>query len=187
MRNWHKFLIVFVILLAACSPQAEVIPSPTPSPVTPTDIPTEAPTALPIERPTLPPTWTPEPDITETPVPSTTSDVPPTVAQVQAILPTEIPGCENFGVDLTRTKRSYVTGEDVAVFWRLIAGAEFYKVMLLNDQAEEIFVDYVNADGYIFTADHFEAGKLYGWQVHPISPLGVQVCLTQGAELAPEF
>ncbi len=187
MRYWTQFMLVIGLVLAACAPEAQVVPTLLPATEAPTEVPTDAPTAAPIERPTLPPEWTAAPQATDTPIPTITPNVLPTVSQIQAILPTEIPGCENFGVDLARTKRSYMRGDDVAVFWSMIDGAEFYKVMLLNDQAEEIFVDYVNADGYIFTADKFEPGKLYGWQVHPINPLGVQMCVTQGAELAPDF
>ena len=188
MRACTKFIIVMGIALAACTPQPAVLPTLIPSLEGPTEVPTEAPAAQPVERATLPPEWTAAPQVTDTPVPTSTPEIPPTVfVETGPIIPAEIPGCENFGVDLTQTKRTYVRGEDVTVFWTTIDGAAFYKVMLLNNRAEEIFVVYVDTNSYVFTADKFEPGEFYGWQVHPVSPLGVQMCLTEGAELLPEF
>jgi hypothetical protein len=183
----HKgsMLLILLFVLTACATQQTAPTAATPSPavtateaVTPTAEPTLAP------RSTLPPTWTPGTPVTETPVggAATATEVPPTIVQ-----PTLPEACNTFEPDMERTPRNYVEGEDVTVYWSAVEGAGFYYVALTDETATVVFEDYTEEPAYTFPADQFEAGKLYGWQAHPINALGIQMCLARGAELFPEF
>lgn len=192
MRERALLFIVALVFLAACQQQA-VVPTLAPTALAPTATTGEAatqpppPTALP--RPTLPPTWTPAPEVTNTPPPT------PDLANGGAVLPQETPviaptlpeACNSFGPDPNRTVRTYKSGQDTTVYWVPVEGAEYYSVSLTDENDEIIFTDYTADTSYTFSADLIEDGKLYGWQVYPINPLGQQMCLTRGAELFPEY
>lgn len=183
----HRGSILFLALfvLTACATQQTVLPEITPSPeITATEVvtATAAPTLAP--RSTLPPTWTPGVPPTDTPVggAEAATQVPPTIVQ-----PTLPEACNTFEPDLERTPRNYVAGQDVTVYWTAVDGASFYYVALTDETATVILRDYTEEPSYTFPADQFEAGKLYGWEAHPINALGIQMCLARGAELFPEF
>ena len=189
MRRLYIFLIVMLVLAACAAPPQAAEPTVTPSPeVSPTDEVTLAPSPTLAQRSTLPPTWTPGaeiPTVTSAPtnIPGPTSTVDPSVP----VLPTVPPEvCDAFGPDVERTPRNYVFGEDVTVYWTPAEGAELYYVALTDESARVVFEDYTNDTSYTFAWDQFQEGTLYGWQAHPISSLGHQMCLDEGAELFPE-
>ncbi len=194
MKKAFAAILVLSTLLAACSQGPEVLPTLAPS-LAPanvedaTAIPTDVPaTSAPFERPTLPPTWTSAPVLTNTPRPSNTpppSNTPdPNIPTV--VLPTRPPSCDTFGPDLSQLSRTYAKDQDVTVYWIDIPEAAFYKIQLLDDQGREKFADLTGDASYTFTADHFDYGKVYGWQATPMNALGQQICRPIGAELVPE-
>ncbi|MBL8154792.1 MAG: hypothetical protein JNM70_11465 [Anaerolineae bacterium] len=182
------FVLILVLLLAACSSQSEAdLPTLIPTPggveaaVTATTLPpTEpAPTQASIVRPTLPPTWTPA-------VMPTEPDVQATMTPV--VLPTGIPlatleACGTFLVDLERSTSTFKLGESPVVYWSPAANALRYRVSVIDEFGQELFMDYAIDATYAFPADLFKAGKRYGWVVYPEDNIGRQMCFQQGGEL----
>jgi hypothetical protein len=183
----NGFVLILALLLAACGSQSEgELPTLIPTlggveAATATTLPpTEPlPTQAPIVRPTLPPTWTPS--------------VVPTEPQNQAtetpvVLPTGIPlatleACGTFLVDLERSTSTFKLGESPAVYWSPAAGAMRYRVSVIDEFGQELFMDYAIDATYSFPAELFKAGKRYGWEVYPEDNIGRQMCFQQGAEL----
>jgi hypothetical protein len=182
----NGFVLILALLLAACGSQSQAeLPTLIPTPggveaATATSVPpTEPPTQAPIVRPTLPPTWTPsvvptEPgnQATETPV----------------VLPTGIPlatleACGTFLVDLERSTSTFKLGESPVVYWSPATGAMRYRVSVIDEFGQELFMDYAIDETFSFPAELFKAGKRYGWEVYPEDNIGRQMCLQQGAEL----
>jgi hypothetical protein len=182
-------LISAVLLLVACQPQgqSQSVPTlfPTDEPVAPpaespteTEIPTEPP--APTESaPQLPPTWTPTPSPTFTPAPPTPTATP--VVTVEGVSE----ACEVFGPDRTRTLREFPIGTAPQVFWIPVEGALTYRIVLVDRFGIEIIEEYVAETTYTFSADLFELGKRYGWEVYPRDNLNVQMCYGRGDELIP--
>jgi hypothetical protein len=195
----RKWLIALISLtaLAGCRQQSQqVLPTLIPTlsgqtqatPVglpTTTAQPTQLPTAVPVQRPTLPPTWTPSPAPTQTPdlVTPTENVISATQAQLaQATLP----ACANFREDRDRFQSTFRLGTSPQVVWTPADNAISYRVSVIDDTGRELFSDLTKDTQYSFRADLFERGKVYGWQVYPIDPLGQQMCLPRGSELYPQ-
>lgn len=186
-------LCVFImLLLAACSPPAEVLPT-LAATVEATDEPTPAPTATPLnlQRRELPPTWTPSPDANQAQVPPTVEGQPQATQQQ---LPTQAPAfvaatplevCTAFGEDRERNSRTFVIGESPQVFWTAVAGAGSYSISLIDETGAVLLTDYTVETTFTFDSNLFEQGKLYGWEAFPLDGVGQQMCLGRGAELFP--
>jgi hypothetical protein len=198
----RKWLIALISLaaLVGCRQQAQqVLPTLMPtaggqttqataSPVglpTTTAQPTLPPTAVPVERPTLPPTWTPSPaPVQPTDPPTPTTDV---VSATQAQLAqATLPACANFREDRDKFQSTFRVGTSPQVVWTAADTAISYRVSVIDDTGKELFSDLTKATQYSFRADLFERGKVYGWQVYPIDPLGQQMCIPRGSELYPQ-
>jgi hypothetical protein len=104
-----------------------------------------------------------------------------TVQALQA-QPTE-PGCATFADDPTRYSVTFRVGSPVTVAWLAAEGAASYRVFLIDDTGAELFDDYTSETQFVFSADLFQRGKRYGWEVYPINDLGQQFCLRRGSEL----
>jgi hypothetical protein len=100
--------------------------------------------------------------------------------------PTPLEVCANFGEDRTLNKRTYTFGADAQVYWTSVQGAAYYSISLVDETGTPILTDYTSETTFVFTADLFEKGKLYGWEVIPVDSLGQQMCLGRGAELFPD-
>lgn len=185
------FLLIALFLLNACASQQAAEPTILPTlAITNTPNATDTPLPTPVPRSTLPPTWTPvveaataTVDASNTPVPTPTPNAQS--VQVNATVPPN--ACDNFEPDLNRTLRVYKDGQDATVYWTPVEGAEYYYVALTDETATIVHEDYTSDTSYVFPADLFESGKLYGWEAYPLNALGVQMCLPAGAELFPEF
>lgn len=180
---------LMIMLVAACQPAAEALPTLAPTLVqdTATEEPTEPPvtvvTAAPPEMPTLPPTWTPSLGM------ATETSVPPSVTPLPTVPPPPSPlaVCAAFGVDAVRNTSTFFTlGSDPQVFWTPVEGAVSYYLRLINESAEELFSDYVVGTTFTFQSDLFQKDIRYAWEVYPIDNLGQQMCIPIGAELFPQ-
>lgn len=187
----HALLLLMIFIMTACATQQA---APTNVPPLPTETATVEETATPLPtaapRSTLPPTWTPESDaFTATPEPSNTPVPTPTPNPQSAPIsaPVSEDTCTNFGPDLDRTPRTYRAGTDITVYWTPVEGAAYYYIALTDETATVVREDYVAETTYVFTADLFESGKLYGWEAFPINAAGIQMCTARGAELFPDF
>jgi hypothetical protein len=193
-----KMLVIALILvlgvLSACSQEPQALPTLAASstPLTsdePSEVPSEAPpTSTDRPRPTLPPTWTPASVQTSTPLPTSVPAVAPTSdpSIPTVIVPTRPPSCDTFGPDLSILSRTYAEGQDVTVYWIDIPEAEFYNIILIDDTGAQVMADYTPDATYVFPADRFDYGRIYGWEAIPINSLGQQICIARGAELVPE-
>lgn len=189
-RIFFSLLAGTMVILAACQPEAEVLPTLAPTLVqeTVTEEPTEPPATLvtatvPPERATLPPTWTPPASApTETFVPASVAPLP-TVPPP----PSPLAVCATFGVDVAlNVSPFFVLGDNPQVYWTPVEGAVSYYLRLIDESAEELFADYLVETTFTFQADFFEKDKRYAWEVYPIDNLGQQMCIAIGAELFPE-
>lgn len=148
----------------------------------PTSSPTQGPTATLRVRPTLPPTWTLTPTLS--PTPTATLVVPTrTPVVIQNTLP---PACSTFDAVFAESDVQFNVGQSPRVTWTAVEGAELYRLILsgpggviINDQI------YLRETTYTFEASLFTAGQLYGWEVYPINPAGIQMCFAVGLELLP--
>lgn len=193
MHKLFIFALVLVLVMAACAPEAQVLP--TTIPVSPTDEATPEPTVTPLnlQRATLPPTWTPSPAANGEVQSQVTTDpaAQGTPAQQITQAPTFLPAtplevCAALGEDRTRNKRTFKLGESPQVFWIPVQGAASYSISLIDETGTIVHTDYTAEPTFTFDATLFEQGKLYGWEVFPIDGIGQQMCLGRGAELFPE-
>ena len=197
-------LIIVSIFLAACAQeQPAPIDTPSPTEIIPTETVTVEPsaTATLAARSTLPPEWTVAPPTDASAANTVDSDntansaaEAPTMTaapplELQAPVPNDTldAACESFGPDSDRNVRTYRAGEDATVYWYPVMGAEFYSITLTDETGEAVVTNYTSETGYVFSADLFEDGGLYGWEAYPVNSVGQQMCLTRGAELFPEF
>jgi hypothetical protein len=123
--------------------------------------------------------------------PAETPTIEPTPV-IQVTLPTPLAVCATFDEDVARNPRSFAIGESPQVFWTAVQGAATYHIALVSvdpatpeAQPGEVFADFTSDTSYIFPAELFEAGKLYGWEVYPVDGVGQQMCVSLGAELFP--
>ncbi len=179
-------IAIFVFAVAGCGPQAtEVLPTliATPQPAaaateTPkTPIPTVAPTQVPVDRATLPPTWTPSVEPTDTVIPPTNTSVP-----LSTPIPTLV-ACGPFDVDRDKSASTFKVGTPTQVFWTPVQGAVRYRIGVIGDFNQEIFMDYAVDANYTFKPDLFEAGKQYLWKVYPEDSLARQMCFAVAGDL----
>ena len=174
-------------VLAGCGQQPAVLPTlaPTSQPddqPTATTVPTDALTRAPLTRPTFPPTWTPTPgSMQETPVETPAAQGADT--QSAGIPMLEV--CTSFRDDRDRYNPEFPLGSDITVAWLPVEGAVNYRVRLTDENGNELFFAETTETSYTFSADLFESGKLYGWNVYPIDILGQQMCIDVGSELYP--
>lgn len=187
----HKLAIIVLLITlfftSACGgpPEAQ-LPTLIPEPeeiILPTA--TTAPSATPTERllvrPTLPPTFTP----TDTETPAPTETPTETYTPVIAVY-TPDPSCANFRVRTDTSTTTFPLGSAPRVEWTPMVGAERYWIIIADDRGITLRNDiYVAETSYTFSADLFEAGRVYGWTVAPINNAGVQMCLEIGLELIP--
>ncbi|MCU0513948.1 MAG: hypothetical protein MUE40_15435 [Anaerolineae bacterium] len=181
------FFIVVVLLLAACQPQAQVLPTlealptlPPPSATPAAPVPAAA-TATPFVRPTLPPTFTPtaEPTATETHTPTP----PPTATffNPPATVPTD---CTAFLISDGSRRVEFRAGETPAVAWSAAPAAVRYRITLYDFAGSIIRDDiYIAETFYNFPPELFEPRRNYSWEVYPINAAGDQMCFAQGGEL----
>jgi hypothetical protein len=194
-KKWLITLISLAALVGCRQQSQQVLPTLIPTqggqsaptvPVglpTTTSEPTKPPTAVPVERPTLPPTWTPSPAPTQTTEPATpTTDL---TAQAQLAKPT-LPACADFREDREKFRSTFKVGTSPQVVWTPADSAISYRISVIDDGGNELFSDLTKDTQYSFRADLFERGKVYGWQVYPIDPLGQQMCTPRGSELYPQ-
>lgn len=192
-KNVLLCALILMVMTAACSPEAEVLP--TVAPQEATEEPTPLPTATPLnlQRPTLPPTWTPSPDPNSVTQPEATTGADSSGQAQQlatqspafaAATPLEV--CTGFGEDRERNKRTFKIGESPQVFWTAVAGAGSYSISLIDETETVLLTEYTTEPTYTFDASLFEQSKFYGWEAYPIDMIGQQMCLGRGAELFPE-
>lgn len=186
MKKW--FMVLFLLVLATgCDQQSQqtlptIAPSFTPLPATEVQLTAEATVAPtePAERPTLPAAWT------SSPVPSPTPVTPTATVPGQQLLPTLVV-CGNFKVDPTQNSTTFALGTAPQVYWTAVPTAGRYRIGLIDDKGDEIFMDYTLDNTYVFRADLFEKGKRYAWEVYPEDSLNQQMCLIKvGLELFPQ-
>jgi hypothetical protein len=198
-------ILVFMIVLTACSPSAE-------EQVLPTLIVTDAlvegdvevtaevidVTPTEIRRATLPPTWTPTPD-PDAPEEAAAGN-PQIGGEGLAIIetgatepapmlqapPTPLEVCFNFGEDREQNPRYYVPGQAATVVWTPVQGAQYYSIMLVNEAGESLLVEYVDGTQYTFGPELLTDRGLYGWEAYPVDSIGQQMCLSRGAQLFPD-
>jgi hypothetical protein len=194
--NVTIFLLIVAALLVGCGEQsAETLPTlmPTGLPVEqPTETPlptaTQPPTAPPVQRPTLPPTWTPSP----VPVEAATqppTEMPPPVSNPNVGFPAgqaTLPACATFREDRSRYNTSFRLGSEALVAWAAAETAASYRVNLIDEFGNELFVGYTVETTFLFPAELFERGKRYGWNVYPMDAMGQQMCISVGGELFPQ-
>jgi len=178
-------LVVALVLLAACGQQPADQSLPTLIPTAAASEPvaestaTSAPTQVPLERSTLPPTWTVSPVPTQPP--TATTDL---TLQAELARPTLVV-CGGFAADRERSIATFTVGNPVQVFWTAVDTAARYRISLLNDQGEELIVDYTLEPTYTFNPDLFERDQRYAWSVYPEDALNQQMCFERGAEVLP--
>jgi len=189
----YTWLIIAFLLLAACTPQAQTLPTLIPTSTTaPTDeAPEQTSTTEPTRRvpPTFPPTWTPAGEVVETPLPVATE---PSNTVQQIIPPTALEVCGTLGEDPNRNTRTFPLGAAPLVAWTGVEGAATYHIALVvvematpDSQPNETFADFTTDTAYTFPPELFESGKFYGWEVYPVDGVGQQMCQSVGAELFP--
>ncbi len=185
MKNYSIMLIFMVMLLVGCGPQtAETLPTLIPSPLPPTEPPTQvasptpAATNTPFIRATLPPTWTPviapTNTLTFTPPPAATAIVVPTLA-----------ACTNFLVDFERTGTTFAVGGTVTVAWTAVPGASRYRVVVTDVFGAEVYAGYSVEPTITLGTDFRLEDQRYGWSAYPEDNLAQQMCIPVGGELAP--
>ncbi len=188
MKHLMKSILLFSILMlvAACGGQANNQTLPTVMPTdanvveaTATQPATTAPTQPPLERPTLPPTWTSSPVPSETPSPTFDATL-----QAQIVKPTLVV-CGVFATDRENSMKTFTLGSPVQVFWTAVDTAARYRIGLINDKGEEVFMDYSREPNYTFKAELFEKDKRYAWVVYPEDALNQQMCFERGDEILP--
>lgn len=176
-------ILSLLVILAACTQQAQELPTLIPTATIPEATNTPEPTPTETQAPpTLPPTWTPT--FTETVVPTET-EVFPTATPLDASggLPE---ACNTFAVDGVNTQVEFEIGASPIVAWTPVEGAELYRVTL-SDQFGRILKDdiYIAETQYQFSPDFFELNTVYGWSVIPLDAVGDQMCFPRGLELIP--
>ena len=177
-------LMLLVLAMAACAPQA--VPTATPLPVSPsaTDEPAEsatpAPTITPLTRATLPPTWTPGFLPTSTEIEGTLR-IDPTNRALR-LQPT-LPACASFTEDRERTPRTFAAGEPLTIYWNAAPGASRYRVTLYDASFRPLLAENTSATSYTFSGDFFELGSYYGWEVHPYNAIDEQLCVAIGGDV----
>ncbi len=194
MRKY--WIVVFVVclafLLVACNPEGEA-PLPTLIPTLaapPTQPPTIAPpiiddTPVPDSSPTqqisneLPPTWTPTFTAMPSPLPAS-----PT-AEATFANPELPETCDTFGIDLSRSQRTFPLGASPFVAWIPADNTQYYRVWVTDEFGMELSVEYIAETEFNFPAELFQEGRRYGWNVYPVDEFGDQMCYRRGGELVP--
>src|SRR5262249_13864468 len=142
---------IAMCLMAGCrQPESQTLPTIAPSAApnqvaTSTAAATLPPTEPPLDRPTLPPTWTASPPPTQPP--TATIDV-----AAQSAKPTLV-ACGGFAADRERSDKTFTPGNPVQVFWTAVDTAARYRISLIDDQGNELFMDYALQPSYIFKGD----------------------------------
>jgi len=182
-RGVPLILLSLLIVLAACTQQAQELPTLIPTATVPEATNTPEPTPTETQAPpTVPPTWTPT--FTNTPEPTATEFIPTTTPlDASGGLPE---ACNTFAVDGVNTQVEFPIGASPIVAWTSVEGAELYRVTV-SDQFGRIIKDdiYITETQYQLTPDLFELGTIYGWSVIPLDAIGDQMCFPRGLELIP--
>ncbi len=194
MRQYKPltWLVIALVLLTACTPQPQTLPTLIPTNTIPAtdEAPEQTPTAEPTRRipPTFPPTWTPAAEVVAT-LATVATEASNTV---QIIPPTALEVCNTLGEDIDRNTRTFPLGAAPMVAWTGVQGAATYHISLIavdmatpDAQPNETFADFTTDTTYTFPPELFEAGKFYGWEVYPVDGVGQQMCQSVGAELFP--
>lgn len=211
VKSWREIglFCAAILLAAACQPQAT--PTPTPS-LTPTlEDPTETvvPSVTPVVRSTLPPTWTPvlsytpsitpTPSITLTPSKTYTPTRTPSITPTPTETPTPTPNATNlallnqplsdeclmFGADPLRNMRQFQFSTVPTIAWTPVETADAYLIRLYDWNRVTVATHTTTETEYQFTAERFQAGQSYAWDVSPIDVDGMQLCPARGALLLP--
>jgi hypothetical protein len=194
MRHFTPFtrLIIAFVLLAACTPQPQTLPTLIPTSTIPSTeaAPDQTATSEPTRRipPTFPPTWTPAGEAVET----QTAVATEAENIVEIIPPTALEQCGTLGEDFAQNTRSFPLGSAPLVVWTGVEGAAAYHIALIAVDAAtpdapptEVFADFTSETSYTFSPELFETRKFYGWEVYPLDGIGQQMCQSVGAELFP--
>lgn len=183
------FLIGLIVMVAACggddnadfptglpadaAPASDVLQAAPVEDASP--VPTRTP--LPDVRPTLPPTWTPTPTATALPPTETPTPIP----IVQIIDPD--PACDSFGPNVTESDEAFTLGESPRIAWREIAGAQVYRVRIVDEELTQIYSSLVRGGAFNVPPEIFLTRSRYGWSVEPINNNGEQMCQAIGGLL----
>lgn len=181
-------MVIMVLALTACASDDEgelptLMPDmaqeeeapPTEAPSEPDAIPTA--TEQPRTRPTLPPTWTPTPlpSMTPTPLPPPTQD--PANAGSQSEI---LASCGEFGPVSGGEEISIRVGETPEIVWRAVPEAGLYRLYIFDETGFMIHQWIGEETTYTPRADLFTTPSLYGWEVEPLDPQGIQICPGRG-------
>jgi hypothetical protein len=93
--------------------------------------------------------------------------------------------CGGFAADRERSAAAFTPGNPVQVYWTPVDTAARYRISLINDSGDELFMDYSLEATYTFRGDLFEKDKRYAWSVYPEDSLNQQMCFERGAEILP--
>ncbi len=186
MKQSCWFVVVTVLLLAACNPAPDTSLEPTPELTAEVTA-----TRFVLTRAPLPPTWTPY--VAPTATRTLTITPPPFTAMPTFTLPAN---CFEFRAEYERMEETFILGTAPTLYWTPIEDASEYRVVITDPEGEAVLVRWVDSDVGSFTvpAETFVLDEdaidlavivVYGWEVTPVDETRTGYCDTIGGELIP--